>query len=105
MGLKQDELAKKISVSPSAIGMYEGNFQEPNNELTLKLTEFFNVSTDYLLGKTDVRNIEQLDDPLNLAKIGFSMKDYNPPSEKQQEQIRNLLEVILKDNKKENDDN
>lgn len=85
--------------------MYEKNFQEPNNELTLKLTEFFNVSTDYLLGKTDVRNIEQLDDPLNLAKIGFSMKDYNPPSEKQQEQIRDLLEVILKDNKKENDDN
>lgn len=55
LGLKQDELAKKISVSPSAIGMYERNLREPNNELTLKFAEFFNVSADYLLGKTDVR--------------------------------------------------
>lgn len=55
LGLKQDELAKKISVSPSAIGMYERNLREPNNELTLKFADFFNVSVDYLLGKTDVR--------------------------------------------------
>lgn len=42
------------------------------------------------------------EDPLGLAKIGFSMDNYAPPTEKQKEQIRDLLEVILKDNKKEN---
>lgn len=40
------------------------------------------------------------EDPLGLAKIGFSMDNYAPPTEKQKEQIRDLLEVILKDNKK-----
>ena len=61
LGLKQEELAKKLSVSPSAIGMYERNLREPNNELTLKFAEFFNVSTDYLLGKSDIRNPKELE--------------------------------------------
>ena len=56
LGLKQEELAKKLAVSPSAIGMYERNLREPNNELILKFANFFNVSVDYLLGKSDIRN-------------------------------------------------
>lgn len=100
LGLKQEELAKKMSVSPSAIGMYEINKREPNNELILKLASFFNVSTDYLLGKSDIRNPEkQEDDPLGLANIGFSMKSYKPPTETQKDQIRDMIKIILKDNK------
>ena len=50
-----------------------------------------------------MRNPEKAqDDPLGLAKIGFSMDEYNPPTDTQREQIKGLLEVILKDNKKEN---
>lgn len=59
LGLKQEELAKKLSVSPSAIGMYERDLREPNNELTLRIANFFNVSIDYLLGKTDIRNYDK----------------------------------------------
>lgn len=62
LGLKQEDLAKKLSVSPSAIGMYERNLREPNNELILKIANFFNVSVDYLLGKSDIRNPEKDDD-------------------------------------------
>lgn len=61
LGLKQEELAKKMSVSPSSIGMYERNLREPNNELTLKFANFFNVSIDYLLGKSDLRNYEDIE--------------------------------------------
>jgi repressor LexA len=63
-GLKQDELAKKLSVSPSAIGMYETNKREPNNEIIIKLAEYFHVTTDYLLGKSDV-NIDSNVFPIN----------------------------------------
>ena len=41
------------------------------------------------------------EDPLGLAKIGFSIKDYNPPTDKQREQLAELIKVVLKDNKKE----
>ena len=61
LGLKQEELAKKMSVSPSSIGMYERNLREPNNELTLKFANFFDVSIDYLLGKSDLRNYEDIE--------------------------------------------
>lgn len=82
-GINQEELAKKISVSPSAIGMYETNKREPNNSLTLKLATFFEVSTDYLLGKSDVRlpdRIEFLKNNPNLYKIpllGIVKAGYN----------------------------
>ena len=58
LGLKQDELAKALNISPSSIGMYETNKREPNNEITIKLADFFGVSTDYLLGKSDIRKTD-----------------------------------------------
>lgn len=57
--LKQEELAKDLSVAPSTIGMYETNKRQPNNDLIIRLAKYFNVSTDYLLGKSDIRNPEE----------------------------------------------
>lgn len=57
--MKQEDLAKVLSISPSAVGMYERDEREPNDEITLKLAEYFGVSTDYLLGKSDIRNPEE----------------------------------------------
>ena len=75
------------------------------NELDLDgyiiLSKLFNCTVEYIAGKSDVRNPEPQDDPLGLAEIGFSMKNYVPPTETQKEQIKSLIEVILKDNKKE----
>lgn len=102
-GLKQEDLAKEMSVSPSTIGMYEINKREPNNELVLKLAEFFNVSTDYLLGKSDIRNPEKIDD--DKINIGLSTKDYTPPTEEQQEKIEEYAKFVLKDNLKKKEEN
>ena len=33
--------------------------------------------------------------------MGFNIKDYNPPTKAQKEQIKSLIELIMKDNKKE----
>lgn len=102
-GLKQEDLAKEMSVSPSTIGMYEINKREPNNELVLKLAEFFNVSTDYLLGKSDIRNPEKIDD--DKINIGLSTKDYTPPTEEQQEKIEEYAKFVLKNNLKKKEEN
>ncbi len=48
--ISQANLARKIGVSPSAIGMYEQNRRTPDNETMLKLCSFFDVSLDYLVG-------------------------------------------------------
>lgn len=56
LGLNQEELAKKIGVSPSAIGMYERDLREANDDIKLKMCDLFNCSMDYLTGKSDIRN-------------------------------------------------
>lgn len=98
--LTQEELAKKIDTSRSNIANYENNKNMPSIDVLSKLSEVLDCSIDYLLGKSEERNPEK-SDPLGLAKIGFSMKDYTPPTETQKQQIKGLLEVIMKDNKKD----
>ena len=101
LGLNQIELAKKLNLSSSAsISQYESGERTPSDDIKLRMAELFNCSLDYLMGKSDVRNPQQ-SDPLGLAKVGFSMDKYTPPTDSQREQIKGLLEVILKDNKKD----
>lgn len=106
LGLNQIELAKKLNLSSSAsISQYESGDRIPSDDIKLKMCEIFNCSLDYLMGKSDIRNPEKTqDDPLGLAKVGFSMDEYIPPTDTQREQIKGLLEVILKDNKKTKED-
>ena len=48
-GMTQRQLAKKLSLSPSAIGMYEQSRRQPSGELIIALSRLFSVSADYLL--------------------------------------------------------
>ena len=52
--MTQDELAKKINISTSTISFYESGAREPNLSTLISLAKIFNVSTDYLLGLTDI---------------------------------------------------
>lgn len=54
-GWTQRYLAQKLGVSRSTIAGYEApsKSREPSNETLNKLAQLFNVSTDYLLGRTD----------------------------------------------------
>ena len=48
-GWSQAELARRLQVSPSAVGMYEQNRREPSAATLVALSRVFGVSTDYLL--------------------------------------------------------
>lgn len=60
--ITQQELSKILEVSTSTIGMYEQNRRSPDNETLTKLAKYFNVSTDYLLGNSDIKNPCKEDD-------------------------------------------
>lgn len=49
MGLSQLQLAKKLSISPSALGMYEQSRRTPSLDLLISMSQIFNVSLDYLI--------------------------------------------------------
>lgn len=48
--LKQSELGKEIGISASTIGMYEQGRRFADQSTLIKLAQYFNVTTDYLLG-------------------------------------------------------
>lgn len=50
--LTQQELATKLGVSRSAIGMYENGEREPDFETLEAIADFFNVDMDYLIGRS-----------------------------------------------------
>ncbi|CAK7067036.1 helix-turn-helix domain-containing protein [Tissierella sp.] len=56
--LTQKELAEKLNMQNTAISKYELGEREPDIETINNIAEFFNVSTDYLLGRTDIKNPE-----------------------------------------------
>ena len=61
--MSQKELAEKLGVSTSAIGMYEQERREPDSAKLEQLCEIFNVTLDYLLGrKTMQRTLPQSND-------------------------------------------
>ena len=52
-GLSQAELARRLGISPSAMGMYEQGRREPSAQTLVALSRELQVSTDFLLtGKT-----------------------------------------------------
>lgn len=96
----QEYVCEKLNISPGALSRYETNMYEPKSlELVKDFATLFNVSTDYLLGKTDVRNTgEIIDDVLNEAMIGMSKKDYEKLTETQKKQIRDFALFVKNQN-------
>ncbi|WP_169712564.1 helix-turn-helix domain-containing protein [Parageobacillus galactosidasius] len=78
--MTQKDLADRFNLGESTIGMYERDEREPSFEFVRQLADFFNVTTDYLLGRTDNPNPLEKDDipeELNtLAKINELIKKY-----------------------------
>lgn len=49
----QNELAKQLELSNASISYWENGKQEPSASALFKLSQFFNVSVDYILGLED----------------------------------------------------
>lgn len=51
--MTQQELANRLEISASAVGMYEQGRREPPYELLIAIGELFGVSADWLLARDD----------------------------------------------------
>lgn len=51
--LSREELSKKIGVSYSTVSKYETGSREPDLDMINRLAELFDVTTDYLIGRSD----------------------------------------------------
>ena len=53
--LTQTDIAKHLHLSPSTISHYEKGLTVPPTEVVYRLADFYNVTTDYILGKSASR--------------------------------------------------
>lgn len=70
--MSQCTLAEKVHLSSSMISAYERNHKTPSLETVIKFAEIFQVSTDFLLGLTDIKTM-----PALLKKEFASGRSYN----------------------------
>lgn len=61
-GMTQGDLAKKLEISQSAVGMYEQGRREPPYDLLIKISKLFDVKLDWLL--SDDKELTELDEML-----------------------------------------
>lgn len=55
-GISQAKLAQWIGVSRSTVAMWERGASQPDNRTLTELADFFDVTVDYLLGRSDRKN-------------------------------------------------
>ena len=52
-GLSMEALSAEVEISFSAIRQWEAKMSEPSAKFIIKLADYFGVTTDYLLGRTE----------------------------------------------------
>jgi transcriptional regulator with XRE-family HTH domain len=88
--LTQKTIAEKLNTGKSTISNYEKNNRLPDINVIAMFADFFNVSVDYMMGKSDKRN---LDYDKNISKSNSYITD----EEKKlfSERLKNLM--LIKD--------
>ncbi len=91
----QKQLADRLNLRTSTIGMYEQGRREPDNETLKKIANFFNVSTDFLLdntkeNKSEKEAIEKEALKNALVKAGFIKQNENLS----EQELKNLFNFI-----------
>lgn len=59
--MSQTELAKSAGVSQTTVTAWETGKAEPSSSAVSKLADIFNVTTDYLLGKPEMKKETDID--------------------------------------------
>jgi repressor LexA len=54
--LVQSDVAKYLNITVASYSYYENEKRDMSPDIIIKLAEYFGVTTDYLLGKSDIRN-------------------------------------------------
>ena len=59
-GKTQNDIAKEIGISGSSLSKYSSGDDKPNIDIFVKIADYFGVSFEYLYGRTDCRQIENI---------------------------------------------
>lgn len=102
--MSQEDLAKVLGVEPAAVSKYETNRVPIPQETIKRISNTFNISTDYLLGTSQIRNAtvnEAIKDNPDLIDFWNTMQDredlqlmFKKTKELTPDAVRKIIEVI-----------
>ncbi len=95
-GMSQMELAQKLHVSFHTVSSYERDRSMPSDEIKLKIARLFDVSLDFLRGLIDV--------PLSYNREPNCLPLPKDFSDQETEQVRNYVEFLKFQRKKEHEE-
>lgn len=97
--LTQSDLANKIGLNKQTISQYERGVRRPDLETLMLLCDFFNVSTDFMLGETDftmrivnIDDLAALDAMITKEEADMIIAYRNAPAGRQ-DAVRALLNI------------
>ena len=91
--LTQKEISNQLKISQSTYSDWEKGKMKPKN--IQQIADFFNVSTDYLLGNTDNKKALSFDD-LKEAIINSKTFNHRPLTDAERNEIIKMIEDKLK---------
>ena len=100
----QEEIANKIGVARTTYAMYEQGKREPDNETIEKLADYYDVTIDYLYGRTDNPNRIDQDEAefqafANNPSLQKWYKELPKSKEEDLERLRMMWEILKNDSK------
>jgi len=96
--LTQNDIATFLNISQPAYQQFESGKKKMNLETMEKLADFFNVSTDYLLGKTDIPDLD-LEVDIDTAIDNSVAYDGTPITDNDREIIKDFLKEYFANKK------
>lgn len=93
--MTQKDLAELLRVSPSTIGMYEQGRRDPDTDIVKFLADYFEVSIDYLLGRSDSKKRYGLGVRLPDLDKHFPLESTDTLTKKDEKDIEKLLDKTI----------
>lgn len=91
--MTQVKLSTEVEVSQELISHFEKGKSKPNVENLIKLADYFNCSTDYLLQRTNVPTLIKNFDKQDI-EIAELVNKYNSLDNKKKEKLRCFLDFL-----------
>ena len=92
-GLTQKEISEKLSISQPQYARWEAGKRSPTSETLQKFADFFDVSTDYLLGNSDSRYSDEQLDGMEI----FFRNQTQDMTEQEREEFRKELQEYMEE--------
>lgn len=96
--VSQQALANVLGVSQQSVNKYENHNVEPSIDTLKKMARYFNVSIDFIVGKTDEENSGENDYSMLNSEEFAVVENYRKLSKQEKQSLVMVMENYLKNN-------